>query len=65
MSNGYKLMTDGTDNHLLLWDVRPLGLTGNKLEKLLDFAAITVNKNTVAGDKSALAPGGVRVGLCV
>merc|ERR1712241_1075984 len=33
MSKGYKLATDGTDNHLLLWDLRPKGLTGSKLEK--------------------------------
>lgn len=59
---GYTLITGGTDNHLLLWDVRPQGLTGNKVEKLLDACKITVNKNTVVGDVSALAPGGVRIG---
>ncbi|KAF0852496.1 mitochondrial serine hydroxymethyltransferase [Andalucia godoyi] len=59
---GNTLATGGTDNHLLLWDVRPLGLTGSKLEKLYDFAHITVNKNSVAGDVSAMTPGGVRLG---
>jgi len=57
-----KLITDGTDNHLMLWDVRPVGLTGSKLEKALDLVHITVNKNTILGDKSAMTPGGVRVG---
>nr|XP_009416590.2 PREDICTED: serine hydroxymethyltransferase 4 [Musa acuminata subsp. malaccensis] len=62
MSKGYKLVTDGTENHLVLWDLRPLGLTGNKVEKLCDLCNITVNKNAVFGDSSALAPGGVRIG---
>lgn len=62
ISKGYKLQTDGTDNHLLLWDLRPLGLTGSKLEKLCDFLSITLNKNAVCGDVSALTPGGVRIG---
>lgn len=35
-SYGYKLATDGTDNHLILWDLRPLGLTGSKVERLCD-----------------------------
>ena len=62
MSKGYKLVTDGTENHLLLWDLRPQGLTGNKVEKLCDLAHITLNKNAVFGDASALSPGGVRIG---
>lgn len=35
-SKGYKVVTDGTDNHLMLWDLRPLGLTGSKMEKMCD-----------------------------
>lgn len=62
-SHEYKLQTDGTDNHLVLWDLRPLGLTGSKIEKICDEAHITVNKNAVSGDTSAQVPGGVRVGL--
>ncbi|KAK8518562.1 hypothetical protein V6N12_017708 [Hibiscus sabdariffa] len=62
MSKGYQLVTGGTENHLVLWDLRPLGLTGNKVEKLCDLCNITVNKNAVFGDSSALAPGGVRIG---
>ena len=48
--HGYKLQTDGTENHLILWDLRPLGLTGSKVEKICDAAHITLNKNAVAGD---------------
>jgi glycine hydroxymethyltransferase len=59
---GHVLATGGTDNHLMLWDVRPLGLTGSKMEKVLEMADITTNKNTVPGDTSALNPGGVRLG---
>lgn len=59
---GYKLVTDGTDNHLVLWDLRPNGLSGSKLEKVCDLVNITINKNAVHGDKSALSPGGVRLG---
>merc|ERR1712012_1105857 len=63
MSKGYKLATDGTDNHLVLWDLRPQGLTGSKLEKICDAVSITLNRNAVNGDSSALSPGGVRIGL--
>ncbi len=62
MSHGYEIVTGGTDNHLVLWDLRPLGLTGSKLEKLCEAVHISLNKNAVRGDKSALTPGGVRVG---
>ncbi|WRT64789.1 uncharacterized protein IL334_001723 [Kwoniella shivajii] len=60
--HGYRLQTDGTENHLILWDLRPIGLTGSKVEKICDAAHITLNKNAVAGDTSALVPGGVRIG---
>ena len=62
VKRGYTLVTGGTDNHLVLWDLRPLELTGSKMEKVCDAAHITLNKNAVFGDASALAPGGVRVG---
>jgi glycine hydroxymethyltransferase len=51
MKMGHKLVTDGSDNHLILIDLRPHKLTGNKIEKALDLAAITVNKNAIYGDK--------------
>lgn len=56
------MASGGTDNHLVLWDLRPLGLTGSKMETLCDKVGITLNKNSIYGDRSALAPGGVRVG---
>ncbi|GJP61115.1 hypothetical protein CLOP_g18319 [Closterium sp. NIES-67] len=58
---GCRIVTGGTDNHLLLWDLRPLGLTGGRFEKVCELCSITLNKNAVFGDNSAL-PGGVRVG---
>merc|ERR1719210_2354637 len=61
-AKGHKLASDGTDNHLVLWDVRPHGLTGSKLEKVCEVASISLNRNAVHGDASALSPGGVRVG---
>eukprot|EP00752_Nemacystus_decipiens_P011725 g10406.t1 len=41
---GHEVATDGTDNHLLLWDLRPKGLTGSKMEKLLEACSISANK---------------------
>ena len=49
---GEKIITDGTDNHLVMWDVRPHGLTGSKVDKVLDVCHITVNKNSIVGDVS-------------
>ncbi|KAF7334271.1 Serine hydroxymethyltransferase [Mycena sanguinolenta] len=62
VGHGYKLQTGGTDNHLVLWDLRPLGLTGSKVEKVCDLMGITINKNAVSGDASAQVPGGIRLG---
>merc|ERR1719326_394665 len=59
---GHKLATDGTENHLVLWDVRPHSLTGGKIEKVCECASISLNRNAVHGDVSALSPGGVRIG---
>ncbi|KAF5451986.1 hypothetical protein F2P56_027033 [Juglans regia] len=59
---GYKLVSGGSDNHLVLVDLRPLGIDGARAEKILDLASITLNKNSVPGDKSALVPGGIRIG---
>lgn len=61
-SHGYSLVTGGTDNHLVLWDARSTGLSGAKLEKLLEACEISVNKNSIVGDTSAVSPGGVRLG---
>merc|ERR1719236_360410 len=62
MGKGHKIATDGTDNHLVLLDVRPHGLTGSKVEKVCELSSISVNRNAVHGDVSALSPGGVRIG---
>ncbi|XP_010700590.1 serine hydroxymethyltransferase (SHMT-L) [Leishmania panamensis] len=60
--SGEALVSGGTDNHLLLWNLNSHGITGSKVEKLLDMAHITANKNTIVGDKSAQAPYGIRLG---
>ncbi len=60
--HGYSLATGGTENHLVLWDLKPQGLNGAKMQTVCDNCSITLNKNTVLGDKSALTPGGVRIG---
>ncbi|KNA03870.1 hypothetical protein SOVF_205050 [Spinacia oleracea] len=57
-----KLLTGGTDNHLLLWDLRPLGLTGKNFEKVCESCHITLNKVALIGDNGAITPGGVRIG---
>jgi glycine hydroxymethyltransferase len=62
VSMGYTLATGGTDNHLVLWDLKPQGITGSKFEKTCDAVCITLNKNCVPGDVSAVTPGGVRIG---
>ncbi|RIJ69499.1 serine hydroxymethyltransferase [Rummeliibacillus sp. POC4] len=62
-AEGIKLVSDGTDNHLLLLDVRSLGLTGKVAEKLLDDVNITANKNTIPYDpESPFITSGVRIG---
>jgi len=63
VKRGYNLVTGGTDNHIVLWDVKSTtGLTGSKLERVLELASITANKNSIPGDISAVNPGGVRLG---
>ena len=56
------MATNGTENHLMLWDLRPLGLTGSKVEKVFEAIHIPLIKDAVHGDVSAMAPGGVRIG---
>lgn len=55
--HGHKLVTDGTENHLVLWDLRPSGFSGGKAQFLCDEISITLNKNAVPGDTSAMNPG--------
>jgi len=61
-SLGYSLVSGGTENHLMLVDLKPSGIDGARVEAVLEMASIAINKNTVPGDKSALIPGGIRVG---
>jgi glycine hydroxymethyltransferase len=63
IGKGGRVVSGGTDNHLMLVDVTPLGVTGKEAEHLLDEIGITVNKNTVPFDKNPPAVGsGIRVG---
>lgn len=62
MGKGYKIITDGTDNHIVMMSCIDKGLTGSKFENACDMVHITLNKNTIIGDKSAVTPGGVRIG---
>lgn len=63
LAGGVKLASGGTDNHLMLADVTPLGLTGAIAEKALDKAGITVNKNMIPFDqRKAMDPSGIRLG---
>lgn len=61
-SYGYRIVSGGTDNHLILVDLKPQGLNGAVLQHLLDKVCVTLNKNSIPGDTSAMIPGGVRVG---
>jgi len=63
IENGLKLITGGTDNHLMLVDVTPLGLTGTQAQNALEKAGIVVNRNTIPYDKrSPFDPSGIRIG---
>lgn len=63
MDRGIKIVSGGTDNHLMLLDLTPFDLTGKEVENLLDGANITANKNTIPNDpKSAFVTSGVRIG---
>tara|TARA_Y100000739_G_C20588756_1_gene456771 strand:+ start:660 stop:1970 length:1311 start_codon:yes stop_codon:yes gene_type:complete len=62
MNKGYKVCTNGTDNHLILIDLNPQKITGSKIEKICEYVDISINKNSVASDKSALSPCGIRLG---
>ena len=63
LDGGIDLVSGGTDNHLMLLDLRNLGMTGKELEDRLDRVHITVNKNSIPGDtQPALITSGVRVG---
>ena len=63
VAHGFTLVSNGTDNHLMLVDVRSKGLTGKKAEKVLDSVGITVNKNTIPFDpEGPFTTSGIRIG---
>ena len=63
LNRGYKVISEGTDNHMLLIDLRNKGITGKDAEKALELADITANKNMVPfDDKSPFITSGIRLG---
>ncbi|MBO5098835.1 MAG: serine hydroxymethyltransferase [Clostridia bacterium] len=64
VENGFRLVSGGTDNHLMLLDLQPFGITGKEFEHRLDEVHITVNKNAIPNDpQSPFVTSGVRVGV--
>lgn len=59
---GYNIVSGGTDNHLVLVDLKNRGVDGARVERVLELCGVASNKNTVPGDVSALRPGGLRLG---
>jgi glycine hydroxymethyltransferase len=59
---GYNIVSGGTDNHLVLVDLKSKGIDGARVERVLELCGVASNKNTVPGDKSAMKPGGLRMG---
>ncbi|KAI4164870.1 MAG: hypothetical protein LQ342_001503 [Letrouitia transgressa] len=59
---GYNIVSGGTDNHLVLIDLKDRGVDGARVERVLELVGVASNKNTVPGDKSAMKPGGLRMG---
>lgn len=59
---GHKLVSDGTDSHMVLLDLRQFNLDGARVEAVLEQINIACNKNSIPGDKSALTPCGIRIG---
>lgn len=60
--HGYSVVSGGTDNHLVLVDLKPAGIDGARVERILELVGVAANKNTVPGDVSAMKPGGIRMG---
>lgn len=59
---GYTLVSNGTDSHMVLVNLRDKGIDGARIETVCELINIALNKNSIPGDKSALVPGGVRIG---
>ncbi len=60
---GFRIVSGGTDNHLMLVDIRPKDINGRQAQEVLDRAGITVNKNAIPFDTYPIfKPGGIRIG---
>ena len=62
IEKGYNLSTNGTDNHIILINLKNKDVSGSKIQYVCDQIDITLNKNSVYGDTSAINPGGIRIG---
>lgn len=62
LAKDYQLVSGGTDNHLVLVDLKNKGVDGSRLESVLEYCNIYINKNTVPGDSRPLFPTGMRLG---
>lgn len=60
--NGFDVITGGTDNHIVLINIKKSGIMGSKFEKLSELCNVSLNKNMIASDTSALSPSGIRLG---
>ena len=66
VEEGFNLVTGGTDNHLMLADLRPLNITGKQLQERCDANHITLNKNAIPGDpQKPSVTSGVRIARCI
>lgn len=62
LTRGYKLVSDGTDSHMVLVSLKDKKIDGARVETICEKVNIALNKNSIPGDKSALVPGGIRIG---
>jgi glycine hydroxymethyltransferase len=62
MTRGFDIVTEGTDNHIVLVNLKNKNLTGSKMEYLCELVDISLNKNCIIGDKNAMSPSGIRIG---
>ncbi|MBR5452602.1 MAG: serine hydroxymethyltransferase, partial [Clostridia bacterium] len=63
LEEGFSLVSGGTDNHLMLCDLRPFSITGKEMERRLDVVHMTANKNAIPGDpEKPFVTSGIRIG---
>ena len=63
LNEGNRLQSNGTDTHLVLWDLKPLGINGAQFKKTMSLVNIYLNRNSIAGDSNVKNPQGVLIGL--